>query len=87
MYSKGVGLINKTKHEGKGSERVFANKSLATDRSYGAQVQARTRSYQGGNCCMNFVIEVLLCTIGKKEGISGGICMAKGVPELVGESR
>jgi hypothetical protein len=38
---------------------------------------------------MNFLIDVLhlLCTIGKKEGISTGICMAKGVSEMVGELR
>ena len=38
---------------------------------------------------MNFVIRVLrlLCTIGKKEGISTGIAWQQGVTESVGESR
>lgn len=70
-------------------ERVSANKCFTTDRSYGAQVQARTGHEQGGHCCMNSVIRVLRlpCTIGKKEGISFGIAWQKGVLDLVGDSK
>jgi hypothetical protein len=68
-------MAQKMKDEGNGPERVSANKILTTDWSYGAQVQARTRGQQGEYCCMNSVTRVLhlLCTIGKKEGISTGI--------------
>lgn len=74
--------------KGNGLERMSANKSPTTDRSHGAQVQARTGNQQGGYCCMNLMIYVLHlpCTIGKKEDISTGIAWQKGVLELVGES-
>jgi hypothetical protein len=75
IFKQEIRMAQKRKHEGIGSERVITNKSSTTDRSYGAQVQARTRGQQGEYCCMNYVTRVLhlLCTIGKKEGISTGI--------------
>jgi hypothetical protein len=67
-------------------ERMSANKSVITDRSHGAQVQARTGNQQGGYCCMNLIVHVLhlLCTIGKKEEVYllGLIAWQKGVPDI-----
>ena len=65
---------------------MSANKSPTTDRSHGAQVQARTGDQQGGYCCMNLIVHVLhlLCTIGKKEEVYllGLIAWQKGVPDI-----